>query len=137
MTEEQAIKGLKENLCSLCAYGSQNMDSCDIRECDNRDYIKALEQPTTKDYVVEDLLKQVCEQERWLSAAGYNAYNVDIAFKSIYTSLTHYTPTQGTCKDCKNFCCPNGIMSTCKKCFRGVTEDFYCADFEKRGIEEV
>lgn len=44
MTKKQAIKGLKENLCSLCAYGSQNMDSCDIRECDNRDYIKALEQ---------------------------------------------------------------------------------------------
>lgn len=44
MTKEEAIKGLKENLCSLCAYGSQNMDSCDIRGCDNRDYIKALEQ---------------------------------------------------------------------------------------------
>ncbi len=44
MTKEEAIKGLKENLCSLYAYGSQNMDSCDIRECDNRDYIKALEQ---------------------------------------------------------------------------------------------
>ena len=52
--------------------------------------IKALDQPSG----VEDLLKQVCEQERWLSAAGYNAYNVDIAFKSIYTSLTQYTPTQ-------------------------------------------
>lgn len=44
MTKEEVIKGLKENLCSLCAYGSQNMDSCDIRGCDNRDYIKALEQ---------------------------------------------------------------------------------------------
>lgn len=51
MTEEQAIKGLKENLCSLCAYGSQNMDSCDIRECDNRDYIKALEQQPCDDCV--------------------------------------------------------------------------------------
>lgn len=51
MTEEQAIKGLKENLCSLCAYGSQNMDSCDIRECDNRDYIKALEQQSIEERV--------------------------------------------------------------------------------------
>ena len=40
--------------------------------------------------------------------------------------------THGTCKDCKNFCCLNGIMPTCKKYFRRVTEDFYCADFEKR-----
>lgn len=49
MTKEQAIKGLKENLCALCAYGSQNMDSCDIRKCDNRDYIKALEQQPSDD----------------------------------------------------------------------------------------
>ncbi len=49
MTKEKAIKGLKENLCSLCAYGSQNMDSCDIRECDNRDYIKALEQQSIEE----------------------------------------------------------------------------------------
>jgi hypothetical protein len=40
----KAIKTLKENLCGLCAYGSQNMESCDIRSCDNRDAIKALEQ---------------------------------------------------------------------------------------------
>lgn len=52
MTKEQAIKGLKENLCSLCAYGSQNMDSCDIRGCDNRDYIKALERDN------EEIFKQ-------------------------------------------------------------------------------
>lgn len=51
MTKKQAIKGLKENLCSLCAYGSQNMDSCDIRECDNRDYIKALEQQSIEECV--------------------------------------------------------------------------------------
>ncbi len=51
MTKEMAIKGLKENLCSLCAYGSQNMDSCDIRECDNRDYIKTLEQQPSEDCV--------------------------------------------------------------------------------------
>lgn len=44
MTREEAIKTLKENYCAMCAYGSQNMDSCDIRSCDNRDAIKALEQ---------------------------------------------------------------------------------------------
>ena len=51
ITKEEAIEGLKDNLCSMCAYGSQNMDSCNIRECDNRDYIKALEQPTSDDCV--------------------------------------------------------------------------------------
>ena len=44
MTREEAYKTLKENLCAMCAYGSQNMESCDIRSCDNRDAIKALEQ---------------------------------------------------------------------------------------------
>ena len=44
MTTEEAIKTLKENCCAMCAYGSQDMDSCDIRGCDNRDAIKALEQ---------------------------------------------------------------------------------------------
>lgn len=45
--------------------------------------IKALEQPLG----VEDLLKQVSEQEMWLNSAGYNAYNVDIAFKSIIRAI--------------------------------------------------
>ena len=44
MTREEAYKTLKENLCAMCAYGSQNMESCDIRSCDNRDAIKTLEQ---------------------------------------------------------------------------------------------
>ena len=44
MTREEAIKTLKENYCAMCAYGSQDMDSCDIRSCDNKDAIKALEQ---------------------------------------------------------------------------------------------
>ena len=44
MTREEAIKTLKENYCAMCAYGSQDMDSCDIRSCDSKDAIKALEQ---------------------------------------------------------------------------------------------
>ena len=44
MTREEAIELLKEYLCAMCAYGSQSMESCDIRGCDNRDAIKALEQ---------------------------------------------------------------------------------------------
>lgn len=44
MNREEAIKTLKENYCAMCPYGSQNMDSCNICICDNRDAIKALEQ---------------------------------------------------------------------------------------------
>lgn len=43
MTREEAVKTLKENFCAMCAYGSQNMESCNIRGCDNRDAIQALE----------------------------------------------------------------------------------------------
>jgi hypothetical protein len=42
-TLNEAIKTLKENLYGSCAYGSQNMESCDIRGCDNRDAIKVIE----------------------------------------------------------------------------------------------
>jgi hypothetical protein len=51
MTLDEAIKTLKENLCGLCAYGSQNMESCDIISCDNRDAIKALEQEPCADAI--------------------------------------------------------------------------------------
>ena len=42
--KERAIGTLKEYLCAMCAYGSQNMETCDIRGCDNRDAIRVLEQ---------------------------------------------------------------------------------------------
>lgn len=51
MTTEEAIKTLKENCCAMCAYGSQYMDSCDIRGCDNRDAIKALKREPCEDCV--------------------------------------------------------------------------------------
>lgn len=50
--------------------------------------INALEQPSG----VEDLIKHVCEQERWLSDAGYSTYNVDIAFKSIIRAIQNMPP---------------------------------------------
>ena len=51
MTKEEAFKTIKENLCGMCAYGSQCMESCDIRSCDNRDAIKALEQEACEDCI--------------------------------------------------------------------------------------
>lgn len=87
MTREEAIKTLKENYCAMCAYGSQDMDSCDIRSCDNKDAIETLEQtrwipgserfPEIGQYVLCSLIKAkdvkhrviICEykQEVWWS----------------------------------------------------------------------
>ena len=37
----------------MCSYGSQNMESCDIRGCDNRDAIEALErEPKTGHWIM-------------------------------------------------------------------------------------
>lgn len=68
-TTEEAIKTLKENCCAMCAYGSQDMDSCDIRGCDNRDAIKALEQELCWIPVSERLPKSsgVYVVSRWFS----------------------------------------------------------------------
>ena len=72
MTKEEAIKGLKENLCSLCAYGSQNMDSCDIRKCDNRDFIKVLEQQPNDDNVEKlERIEQIVEQYQFYKFDGF------------------------------------------------------------------
>ena len=67
MTNEETIKTLKENCCAMCAYGSQDMDSCDIRGCDNRDAIKALEQEPCEDCIsrqaVIDALSHMCSED--------------------------------------------------------------------------
>lgn len=64
MSREEAYKTIKENLCAMCAYGSQCMESCDISSCDNRDAIKALEQepkivPIAEIKFDEDKLKEL------------------------------------------------------------------------------
>lgn len=68
---EEAIKTLKENLCGQCAYGSQCMELCDIRSCDNRDAIKYLEMCR------EDRAER-CNTENTLSVEAY-----DIAIRHI------------------------------------------------------
>lgn len=59
ITTEQAIKTLKENCCAMCAYGSQDMDSCDIHGCDNRDAIKAMEQGDVLDKIRADIEQEI------------------------------------------------------------------------------
>ena len=36
MNRKEAIETLRENYCAMCAFGSQNIDTCTIRECDTR-----------------------------------------------------------------------------------------------------
>lgn len=55
-----AIETLKENLCGMCAYDSQNMESCDIRGCDNRDAIKAIERDLSKRKECEEREQGLC-----------------------------------------------------------------------------
>ena len=71
MTREEAIKTLKENYCAMCAYGSQDMDSCDIRSCDNKDAIKALEQEPCEDEYIKVPKKAL--KYRTTGMVAYNA----------------------------------------------------------------
>jgi hypothetical protein len=141
MTKKQAINGLKDNLCSLCAYGSQNMDSCDIRECDNRDYIKALEQQPSEVCVSREAVFEAIDDCNSDGLKGiFCSYEDGERFKEYIKKLS---PTCGTCKDCKHLCdwhnrrskglyC--GLHTEEDFCFE-VEENFYCAYFEKRGDE--
>lgn len=83
MTREEAIETLKENLCSVCAYGSQNMELCDIRGCDNRDAIKALEQKPCDDAISRQVVLDMMQ----MRMSGKELY------KAVY-ELQSVTPTQ-------------------------------------------
>lgn len=134
MTEEQAIKGLKENLCSLCAYGSQNMDSCDIRECDNRDYIKALERQSSEDCVSRQAVFETIDDCNRDGLKGiFCSYDDGERFKEYIKKLSPVTPTHGTCKNCSNYVKGALDEEICLKGYELIHKDFYCADFEKRG----
>ena len=75
MTREEAYKTLKENLCAMCAYGSQNMESCDIRSCDNRDAIKALEQEPCEDAISRKSIKQKLQEHHDFFVNAYGGFS--------------------------------------------------------------
>lgn len=57
-------------------------------------------------------------------------------YKAVY-DMPSVTPTHGTCKDCKHCCYITGTKNKlCEKhsCMQ-VSNNWYCADFEKRGNE--
>lgn len=74
MTREDAQKTLKENLCAMCAYGSQNMDSCNIRSCDNRDAIKVLDQEPCEDSVSRKAVLNLAKDLDFSGVKGLEHY---------------------------------------------------------------
>ena len=65
MTREEAYKTIKENLCAMCSYGSQCMESCDISSCDNKDAMKVLEQEP----ILDKIRKQIKSNLRGVEIA--------------------------------------------------------------------
>ena len=133
MTEEKAIKGLKETLCSLCDCVSQNMDNCDIKECDNRDYIKALEQQPTSDDCVSRQAVLEC-----LTATGLKKFDFILDAREKVNNLPPVRPTRKVGKWIKT-----GGSFRCSKCmvmpeFKDIRTLKYCPNCsaEMRGIEK-
>ena len=60
----------------MCAYGSQDMDSCDIRSCDNKDAIKALEQEPrwipVSERLPEEGIYLVCTDKGYIATIMYD-----------------------------------------------------------------
>ena len=84
MTKEEAIfcekSYIGETNCTDCKY--YIADTCLSRES-HKMAIKALEQ----DSILDKIRVEIKAQEKWLAEAGYNAYNVSIAFESIKRAL--------------------------------------------------
>ena len=107
--------------------------------------IKALEQQPSNedvqrvvDYLLKPKIKPTCDD-----CVSRKQAKIDVIPNSLYTSeqvialldnLLPVTPTHGTCKDCTNYVV--GALDE-EICIRGhelIHKDFYCADFEKRGL---
>lgn len=94
MAREDAINTLKENLCGLCAYGSQNMESCDIRGCDNREAIKTLEQESCEDLVNRQAVFETIDDCNKDGLKGiFCSYDDGERFKEYIKKLPSVTPT--------------------------------------------
>ncbi len=81
MTREEAID-LLDNLIGM------------VEDNHNSDYdtalqmaIKALLQEPIFDKIIAEIIAEIDREEKWLMQAGYNAYNVDIAFSAIKSVL--------------------------------------------------
>ena len=127
MTKDEAIKTLKDNYCAMCAYGSQNMDSCDIRSCDNKDAIKILEQELFGDAIsrqaVLDYLFRPYSNEELYS-------NIDIA--NFIKELPSVTPQQKIGK----WEVDEDRVYTCNQCNKkNLWHSLYCPNCGAKMIE--
>ena len=99
MTREEAIKTIKENCCAMCAYGSQDMDSCDIRSCDNKDAIKALEQEPCEDAISREEAKkamfELCGDGSLKENSWRDNPNIDAIIDAL-DNIPSVTPKQKT-----------------------------------------
>lgn len=130
MAREDAINTLKENLCGLCAYGSQNMESCDIRGCDNREAIKTLEQESCEDLVNRQAVFETIDDCNKDGLKGiFCSYDDGERFKEYIKKLPSVTPSHidldGLKSDMKALNCgyPYGLdyLLDCLKKRLGIT----------------
>ena len=85
MTRKEILYHLQENLCATCSYAS-DMESCDIRKCDNKDLIKALSSEQCEDAVSREAALKAFKpygisQDAWESCDTFKRLN---ALPSVY-----------------------------------------------------
>lgn len=80
MDREKAIKILKQRECCR-----ECVTDCSCNECDKafKMAIEALEQAPN----IDKVMATIDFEEKWLSDAGYNASNINTAFRSIKHDL--------------------------------------------------
>ena len=123
-------QGLDEGIrCAMCTNSMKSDSGCDGGcRVDEDMYKKVMD--TIKNQMFSQPTSDDCVSRKdVLEMFGYET--------TIY-DLPPVTPTHGTCKDCKHckkdfsfsdkpMCLSHGLIT--------VNDDFYCADFEKRGSE--
>ena len=98
---------------------------------------KALERPTCDDCVSRQAVIEATENVigKYIPALCGRGEMIPLEIVRAIKEVPPVTPTHGTCKDCTNYV--KGTLDE-EICLRGhelIHENFYCADFEKRGSE--
>lgn len=83
MTDKENIKAILE--CYFTGFKEEIIDSACNRILEQEPCGKDINVPAEdgKKNVLDKVKTEIEKQDKWLAQAGYNAYNVDIAFNSI------------------------------------------------------
>lgn len=73
--------------CTNCKEYDQEKHCCHRWSNVIRDTVEEMKQEYIEREVLDEVRAEIEKQEKWLLQAGYNAYNVDIAFNSIKLAL--------------------------------------------------